>query len=50
MEFVCLFVCLYRCETWPLNLRVEHKLQVFGSKVPGKIFGAIKDSTYRRTS
>jgi hypothetical protein len=29
---------LYGCETWPLTLREEHRLRVFGNRVLGRIF------------
>ncbi|KAJ4432406.1 hypothetical protein ANN_21025 [Periplaneta americana] len=40
---VILPVVLYGCETWILNLREEHRLRVFESKVLRKIFGAKRD-------
>jgi hypothetical protein len=30
---------LYRCETWSLTLREEHRLRVFGNRVLRRIFG-----------
>jgi hypothetical protein len=32
-------VLLYRCETWSLTLREEHRLRVFENRVLGRIFG-----------
>ncbi|KAJ4446933.1 hypothetical protein ANN_13635 [Periplaneta americana] len=40
---VILPVVLYRCETWTLILREEHRLRVFENKVLRKIFGAKRD-------
>jgi hypothetical protein len=36
---VILPVVLYRCETWSLTLREEHRLRVFENRVLRKIFG-----------
>jgi hypothetical protein len=36
-------VALYRCETWSLTLREEHKLRVFEKRVLRRIFGTKKD-------
>jgi hypothetical protein len=36
---VILQVVLYRCETWSLTLREEHRLRVFENRVLRKIFG-----------
>jgi hypothetical protein len=36
---VILPVMLYRCETWSLSLREEHRLRVFENRVLRKIFG-----------
>jgi hypothetical protein len=30
---------LYGCETWYLTLREDHRLRVFGKRVPRRIFG-----------
>ena len=40
---IILPVVMYRCETWSLTLREEHRLRVFENKVLRKIFGAKKD-------
>jgi hypothetical protein len=32
-------VVLYRCETWSLTLKEEHRLKVFENRVPRRIFG-----------
>ena len=34
---------LYRCETWSLTLREEHRLRVFENRVLRRIFGPRKD-------
>jgi hypothetical protein len=34
---------LYRCETWTLTLREEHRLEVFENKVLRRIFGPKRD-------
>jgi hypothetical protein len=36
---VILPVVLYRCETWSLTLREEHRLRVFENRVLRRIFG-----------
>jgi hypothetical protein len=36
-------VVLYKCETWSLTLREEHRLRVFENKVLRRIFGPKKD-------
>jgi hypothetical protein len=37
-------VCvLYGCETWPLTVREEHKLRVFGNRVLRGVFGPKRD-------
>jgi hypothetical protein len=36
---IILPVVLYRCETWPLTLREEHRLRVFENRVLRRIFG-----------
>jgi hypothetical protein len=40
---IILPVALYRCETWYLTLREEHKLRVFENKVLRRIFGLKRD-------
>ena len=40
---IILPVVLYGCGTWSLTLREEHRLRVFESKVPRKIFRAKRD-------
>jgi hypothetical protein len=39
---ILLPVVLYRCETWSLTLREEHRLRVFESRVLRKIFGPMR--------
>jgi hypothetical protein len=34
---------LYRCETWSLTLREEHRLRVFENRVLRKVFGPRRD-------
>jgi hypothetical protein len=36
-------VVLYRCETWSLKLREEHRLKVFENRVLRGIFGPKRD-------
>jgi hypothetical protein len=36
-------VVLYRCETWPLTLREEHRQRVFENRVMRGIFGTKRD-------
>jgi hypothetical protein len=36
---IILPVVLYRCETWSLTIREEHKLRVFENRVLRRIFG-----------
>jgi hypothetical protein len=36
-------VVLYRCETWSLKLREEHKLRVLENRVLRRIFGPKRD-------
>jgi hypothetical protein len=36
---ILLPVVLYGCETWSVTLREEHRLMVFGNRVPRGIFG-----------
>jgi hypothetical protein len=38
---------LYRCETWSLTLREEHRLWVFESRVLRRIFGPKRDEVTR---
>jgi hypothetical protein len=40
---VILAAVLYRCETWPLSLRVEHRLAMFENRVLRRIFGPKRD-------
>jgi hypothetical protein len=40
---IILPVILYRCETWSLTLREEHRLRVFENKVLRRIFGPKRD-------
>jgi hypothetical protein len=40
---IILPVVLYRCETWSLTLREEHRLRVFESGVLRRIFGPKRD-------
>jgi hypothetical protein len=40
---IVLPVVLYRCETWSLILREEHRLRVFENRVPSRIFGPKRD-------
>jgi hypothetical protein len=40
---IILPVVLYRCETWSLTLREEHRLRVFENKVLRRIFGPKRD-------
>jgi hypothetical protein len=40
---IILPVLLYRCETWSLIVREEHKLRVFESRVLRRIFGPERD-------
>jgi hypothetical protein len=46
-RFTILPVVLYRCETWSLTLREEHKLRVFDNWVLRRIFGPKKDEVTR---
>jgi hypothetical protein len=34
---------LYRCETWSLTLREEHRLRLFENRVLRRIFGLKRD-------
>jgi hypothetical protein len=36
-------VVLYRCKTWSLSLREEHRLRVFENRVLRRIFGPRRD-------
>jgi hypothetical protein len=40
---IILPVVLYRCETWSLTLREEHRLRVFENRVLRRIFGCKRD-------
>jgi hypothetical protein len=40
---IILPVVLYRCETWSLTLREEHRLRVFENRVLRRIFGPKRD-------
>jgi hypothetical protein len=40
---IILPVVLYRCETWSLTLREEHRLRVFQKRVLKRIFGPKRD-------
>jgi hypothetical protein len=40
---IILPVILYRCETWSLTFREEHRLRVFENRVLRKIFGPKRD-------
>jgi hypothetical protein len=40
---IILPVVLYGCETWPLTLKDEHRLEVFGNMVLRRIFGLKMD-------
>jgi hypothetical protein len=40
---IILPVALYRCETWSLTLREEHRLRVFENRVLRRIFGPKRD-------
>jgi hypothetical protein len=40
---IILPVVLYRCETWSLMLREEHRLRVFENRVLRRIFGSKRD-------
>jgi hypothetical protein len=41
---VILPVLLYRCETWSLTLREEHRLNVFDNKVLRRVFRIKRDA------
>jgi hypothetical protein len=40
---IILPVVLYRCETWSLTLKEEHRLRVFENRVLRRIFGPKRD-------
>jgi hypothetical protein len=40
---IILSVVLYRCETWSLTLRDEHRLRVFENRVLRRLFGPKRD-------
>jgi hypothetical protein len=40
---IILPVVLYRCETWPLMLREEHRVRMFANRVLRTIFGPKRD-------
>jgi hypothetical protein len=40
---IILPVVLYRCKTWSLTLREEHRLRVFENRVLRRIFGSKRD-------
>jgi hypothetical protein len=42
-ETIILSVVLYRCETWSLTLRDEHRLRVFENRVLWRLFGPNRD-------
>jgi hypothetical protein len=42
-NIIILPVVLYRCETWSLKVREEHKLRVFENRVLRRIFGPKRD-------
>jgi hypothetical protein len=41
-------VVLYRCETWPLTLKEEHRLKVLENRVVRRIFGLNRDEVIGR--
>jgi hypothetical protein len=43
LKTIILPVVLYRCETWSLTLREEHRLRVFENRVLRRIFGLKRD-------
>jgi hypothetical protein len=47
---VILPLVLYRCETWSLTLREEHRLRVFENRVLRRIFGPEReeDGSWRK--
>jgi hypothetical protein len=40
---IILPVVLYRCETWSLTLRVDHRMRVSENRVLRRIFGSKRD-------
>jgi hypothetical protein len=42
-ETIMLRIVLYKCESWSLTLREEHRLRVFENRVPSRIFGTKRD-------
>jgi hypothetical protein len=46
-ETIILPLILYRCETWSLKLREEHRLQVFENRLLRRIFGRERDEVTR---
>jgi hypothetical protein len=42
-KIIILTVVLYRCETWSLTLREEHRLRVFEKRVLRRIFGSKRE-------
>jgi hypothetical protein len=42
-KMITLPVDLYRCETWSLTLREEHRLRVFQNRVLRRVFGPKRD-------
>jgi hypothetical protein len=40
---IILHVVLYGYETWSLTLQEEHRLRVFGNRMPRKVFGLKRD-------
>jgi hypothetical protein len=44
---IILSVLLYRCETWSLTLREEHRLREFENRVLRRIFGPKRDELTR---
>jgi hypothetical protein len=40
---IILLLVLYRCETWSVTLREEHKLRVFKNRVLRRMFGPKRD-------
>jgi hypothetical protein len=44
---IILPLALYRCETWSLTLREEHRLRVLENRVLRRIFGPKRDKVMR---
>jgi hypothetical protein len=42
-KIIILPVVLYRCETWSLTLREQHRLRVFENRLLRRMFGAKRD-------